>query len=93
MASSRIFSGFFGLVDFGRSSRWITAESTFGFGLKCFAGTWNARVGFVYSWTWRERIECFFAQMRSATSFWTRRVVEVGGLFAVRKWVMSGEVM
>ena len=34
-----------------------------------------------------------FVQIFSATSFWTRRVVDAGGLVAVRKWVMSGEVM
>ena len=45
-ASLRIWSGFFGLLFAGRVSRWITAESTFGFGLKCFAETVNAREGF-----------------------------------------------
>jgi len=29
----------------------------------------------------------------SATSFWTSRVKDVGGLGFVRKWVMRGDVM
>ena len=79
---------------FWRVSRWITAESTFGFGLKCFAGTRNAKVGSAYNWIWSARIDSGGSvTIFSATSFWIRRVVETGGFSVVRKWVMSGEVM
>lgn len=33
------------------------------------------------------------AQIFSATSFWTRRVREIGGFFNFKKCVISGEVM
>lgn len=32
-------------------------------------------------------------QIFSATSFWTRRVRDLGGLGRWRKWLMMGEVM
>jgi len=99
LASWRILSGclYFGV---SKASRWMTAESTLGFGEKCFAGTPNARCGFAYSWVWIERIDCLrfgcdgvWAQIFSATSFWTRSVRDFGGFALVRKWVIRGDVM
>ena len=64
------------------------------------AWTTNLIDGVAYNCTIIERTECpsfgfdgVCAQIFSATSFWTKRVMEIGGFFCVRKCVMSGEVM
>ena len=60
----------------------ITAESTFGSGVKAVFGTVQINSGSPKMWTWRESTEClpFSARIFSATSFCTMKTIVSGGL-------------
>lgn len=74
----------------------ITAELTFGWGLKCEAGTRQTRLISAKVWMFKARTESLpgLAIALLATSFWVIRTRSSGRCeVSLRKWFISGEVM
>lgn len=74
---------------------WRMAESTFGAGWKSLFLTVAISFGVPKRWTWRAStlMSGSLWQIFSATSFWTRKVMDSGWCSFWRKRFRRGEVM